>query len=294
MPSSIMSQNSEVFPITERMLRASFVKCLFAHSLFSATTNSKLDVNSRSLHIIQELRFPVDDLILDKEDDGQHIAKVFHAISCRHEFHWPQNMVVTIIIQESLPFVPTDTAILVLKGITYVYLSGNGIQQRKVDEVMEYWTYYSNLSFKKVDSGGHLRISLNDSDVRGSWSYLGTRCLRVLETSPTMNIQGISSTSSRLSNTERMAILHESGHALGFLHEHQSPARSGKLTFNECKYQAPLVLCPFARPLHAVVYEYFRIMEGWSDKVTRDNVTQVVEEREIDNYTEFDTKSIMM
>ncbi|KAJ3488067.1 hypothetical protein NLI96_g3098 [Meripilus lineatus] len=91
-----------------------------------------------------------------------------------------------------------------------------------------------------------------------------------------MNIQGISSTSSRLSNTERMAILHESGHALGFLHEHQSPARSGKLTFNE------------------FVYEYFRIMEGWSDKVTRDNVTQVVEEREIDNYTEFDTKSIMM
>jgi hypothetical protein len=36
-----------------------------------------------------------------------------------------------------------------------------------------------------------------------------------------------------ISDSEKGVILHEFGHALGLVHEHQSPAREGKLTFVE-------------------------------------------------------------
>ena len=93
------------------------------------------------------------------------------------------------------------------------------------DEVFEYaniWTQYCGIEFKKVDSpiGSDIRIGFNNND--GAWSYVGTDCLGIPSTELTMNLGFI----------DRATVLHEFGHALGLIHEHQSPAK-GNFKWNK-------------------------------------------------------------
>jgi len=46
---------------------------------------------------------------------------------------------------------------------------------------------------------------------------------------PTMNLGWVSGDSTEISDDETGVILHEFGHALGMLHEHQSPLRGEKI-----------------------------------------------------------------
>ena len=48
-----------------------------------------------------------------------------------------------------------------------------------------------------------------------------------------MNLGWISGESDVISDEERGVILHEFGHTLGLLHEHQSPLRGDKITLKE-------------------------------------------------------------
>ena len=52
---------------------------------------------------------------------------------------------------------------------------------------------------------------------QGSWSYLGTDATRVPKESFTMNLGFV----------DRSTVLHEFGHSLGLIHEHQSPFPGG-------------------------------------------------------------------
>lgn len=52
---------------------------------------------------------------------------------------------------------------------------------------------------------------------QGSWSYLGTDATRVPKESFTMNLGFV----------DRPTVLHEFGHTLGLIHEHQSPFPGG-------------------------------------------------------------------
>ena len=51
----------------------------------------------------------------------------------------------------------------------------------------------------------------------GSWSYIGTDALHIPKESKTMNLGFI----------DRSTVMHEFGHALGLIHEHQSPFKGG-------------------------------------------------------------------
>jgi len=51
----------------------------------------------------------------------------------------------------------------------------------------------------------------------GSWSYIGTDATKLPLESFTMN----------LGSVDRPTVLHEFGHALGLIHEHQSPFKGG-------------------------------------------------------------------
>jgi hypothetical protein len=56
---------------------------------------------------------------------------------------------------------------------------------------------------------------------RGSWSVIGTSCKSVPKSQPTMNFGWLTPT---VSDAEaQRVILHEFGHALGLIHEHQNP-----------------------------------------------------------------------
>lgn len=79
----------------------------------------------------------------------------------------------------------------------------------------------ANLRFGFLDdrTDTNIRISFRRP---GSWSMLGTSCLRNETFSePTMNFGWLNAASSQ-AELERV-VLHEFGHALGLVHEHQSP-----------------------------------------------------------------------
>jgi hypothetical protein len=86
------------------------------------------------------------------------------------------------------------------------------------------------------------REGTTDTDIRisfrrpGSWSVLGTTCRRIANSEPTMNF-GWLRPDSPDSELERV-VLHEFGHALGLVHEHQLPA--GGIQWNKPAVYAEL------------------------------------------------------
>ena len=68
-------------------------------------------------------------------------------------------------------------------------------------------------------------------------------------------------------------VLHEFGHALGYIHEHQHPDAG----------------IPWNKP---IVYQYYRRL-GWSDSQIENNIFRKYD-RSMLNYTDFDTESIML
>jgi len=65
----------------------------------------------------------------------------------------------------------------------------------------------------------HIRIAFNAA--RGSWSYIGKDCLGIHPSQPTMNLGWAT-----LQTPKRdfySVVIHEWGHALGLLHEHNHP-----------------------------------------------------------------------
>jgi hypothetical protein len=104
------------------------------------------------------------------------------------------------------------------------FMEGDPDLQRRVAAVAQEWTgnKMANLGLKFADSG--------DADVRvafrqgyGSWSYLGTLCHQIPTGEPTMNYGWLTPDSD--DDELRRVVLHEFGHALGLIHEHQSPNR---------------------------------------------------------------------
>ncbi|KAJ7445919.1 hypothetical protein FB451DRAFT_1568024 [Mycena latifolia] len=158
--------------------------------------------------------------------------------------------------------------------VTYSFLGGTAKQQAKVVKVVLEWFPYANINFTHVDTAGTLRISFDPSS--GSWSYVGRVNQQIPNPKPTMNFGWIEDTAD-VSEEERGVILHEFGHVLGLLHEHQSPARGGTLTLDE-----------------NAVYGYYGYTQGWDDATIKQQIIDVFYASEVSNYSALDLKSIMM
>jgi hypothetical protein len=171
--------------------------------------------------------------------------------------------------------------------ITYGFMppfSGAPKEQAKVHKIIKEWMLFVNLTFTYVlkPEDAMIRISFSHSEKVGSWSYVARDCLdeaQVAKDKPTMNLGWLDDTKEPTKNDKGL-VLHEFGHAIGLLHEHQSPARDEVITLK-------------VEPTIAA-YTSGAGPNKWTREDVITQIIKPVNEGEYTNYTDLDTTSIMM
>jgi serralysin len=106
--------------------------------------------------------------------------------------------------------------------ITVSFLDGDPQVCEKVKAVAQTWTGQEMANVRLVfqkNTDSMIRISFRQP---GSWSMIGTTCLRNKDLKrPTMNFGWLKPDSTQ--GVLERVVLHEFGHALGMIHEHQNP-----------------------------------------------------------------------
>lgn len=158
------------------------------------------------------------------------------------------------------------------RGIVIGFIGGTKIQRARTASYADEWLDHINFDWTWKDSGDRTHIRIDFRRGQGSWSYVGMDALAQRNPSaPTMNFGWL------YDETEepefRRVVLHEFGHMLGAIHEHQSPAAG-------IKWDKPLL------------YQYYWQTQEWSKEQVDFNIINKYSEG-ISN-TEFDQDSIML
>lgn len=92
--------------------------------------------------------------------------------------------------------------------------------QKMILAHMNAWSEFANVQFVLSSTDPQVRIARLDSppEMSGYWSYLGTDILSYGPEEPTMNLEGF--TVDTPESEFRRVVRHETGHTLGFPHEH--------------------------------------------------------------------------
>lgn len=165
--------------------------------------------------------------------------------------------------------------------ISVAFLDGSAKQKEKTKKYARYWTEKTMGSILKGNANIKLRfVSGKKAMIRisfiaddGSWSYLGTDCVSIPPDEPTMNFGWLRNNSSE-AEWERV-VIHEFGHALGCIHEHQNPGEG--IVWNT-----------------DVVYEFYK---GKPNEWNKEEVDSNIFEHYASDQTQFtsiDKNSIMM
>ena len=133
---------------------------------------------------------------------------------------------------------------------------------------MNAWTNTACISFAETLGVGQVRISRGPG---GYYSYLGTDILHIPRNQQTMNLQGF--TMNTPESEYRRVVRHETGHTLGFPHEHMRKALVARID-----------------PVKA--YEYFARTQGWDKQMVDQQVLTPLDERSL-MATPADQTSIM-
>ncbi|MFZ1676231.1 MAG: hypothetical protein WBP41_19270 [Saprospiraceae bacterium] len=139
----------------------------------------------------------------------------------------------------------------------------------------EYWTdkNIGNANLKlRFLSGKNAMIRISFIADEGSWSYVGTECKDIPANEPTMNFGWLRDNTNE-AEWERV-VVHEFGHALGCIHEHQNP--TGGIKWNK-----------------PVVYAYYkRKPNEWEPEDVDSNIFEKYSSN-ITQFTQMDRDSIM-
>lgn len=105
------------------------------------------------------------------------------------------------------------------RTLKIAFLDGDAAVQARVVDIARIWLRHANLKF---DFGTHDRAEIRISfRGRGSSSFIGTDALNVSRSKPTVNFGWLTPETS--DEEYHRVVLHEFGHVLGCIHEHQHP-----------------------------------------------------------------------
>ncbi len=153
------------------------------------------------------------------------------------------------------------------------FLSGDQRIHHRIERLASQWMNYAHIRFVFDNAAdAAIRISFTPG---ASWSYLGTDALdpTLGQDTATMNFGWF--TPATPNDELQRVVLHEFGHALGLIHEHQSPAAA----------------IPWDRK---AVYEYYSGPPNyWSEEQIDLNIFQRYQHDQ-SNASAFDPSSIML
>jgi esterase/lipase superfamily enzyme len=136
---------------------------------------------------------------------------------------------------------------------------------------MNAWAKTANVMFVESATDPQVRIARDDGRDGGYWSYLGTDILHIAKNKQTMNLESF--TMNTPESEMRRVVRHETGHTLGFPHEHLP--------------RALVAILDVAKTI-----AYFESTQGWSEAEIRAQVLTPFEESTLRG-TSVDATSIM-
>jgi hypothetical protein len=177
-------------------------------------------------------------------------------------------------------FAPTRARLSVLttkywgaKGVrlTVGFLDSPSAELRKrILLHMNAWAKTANVTFVASKTDPKVRIARTPGD--GHWSYLGTDIRLIKKSDPTMNLDSF--TMSTAESEYKRVVRHETGHTLGFPHEHMRKQLVAKID-------------------EAKAIEYFGRTQGWSPDEVLQQVLTPLEQSSLIATATADARSIM-
>ena len=144
--------------------------------------------------------------------------------------------------------------------------------RKRILQHMNAWNKTANVKFVETKKDPKVRIARVGGNDGGYWSYVGTDILQIPADQQTMNLEEFSMSTPE-SEFHRV-VRHETGHTLGFPHEHMRQELVEKIDVNKA-------------------IAYFKRTQGWSAAETRAQVLTPIEESSLMGTAHADPKSIM-
>jgi hypothetical protein len=146
--------------------------------------------------------------------------------------------------------------------------------RRRILSHMNAWAKTANVSFTETNGTGKVRIARLDApaDMAGYWSWIGTEILEIAANEPTLNLQSF--TMNTPDKEFYRVVRHETGHTLGFEHEHMRTTLVQKID-------------------RAKAIKFYDWNQGWTPQEVEAQVLTPLDERSIMGTTESDPHSIM-